>query len=77
MALISRLEAEANLYYNKKCYISLHCDQERTKVYCCRVGSSMNMIFQWFYNKEKKFEEFKFLINGADMYVLTETAKGK
>jgi len=71
------LEAEGNLYFSKKCYIGYHLDNERAKVYCCRVGSNMNLYFNWFYNKEKKFEEFKFLINGGDMYVLTETAKGK
>ena len=71
------LEAEGNLYFSKKCYISLHCDNERAKVYCIKLGRSMNLNFNLFYNKEKKFEEFKFLLNGGDMYVLTETAKGK
>ena len=70
------LECEGNYYYNKKCYIGAHGDLERRRVVCAKCGSSMNLKYQWYQYSKKVKDEFNFVLNSGDMYIMSEKAVG-
>lgn len=71
------LICEGNRYEdNTKNGIGFHGDSERRKVIAVRLGSSMEMHWQWFLNSKPFGERYKFTINGGDMYIMSEKAVG-
>jgi len=71
------LICEGNRYFNlKKCGIGYHGDAERRKVLAFRIGESMNLHFNWFYNYKVVGETLKLTLNNGDMYIMSEKAVG-
>jgi len=71
-----KLEVEGNYYYSKKCYIGYHGDAERKKVFALRLGASMNLKYQWYQYSKKVKDEFNFVFNSGDMYVMSQKTSG-
>jgi hypothetical protein len=71
------LAGEGNFYYDvSKTGISYHCDLERLKVVGIRFGSKMPLHFQWFLNSNPVGQNIKINLEGGDLYVMSEVAKG-
>jgi len=71
------LVAEGNLYFDlKKCGISHHGDSERKKVIAVRLGGSMPLCYQWFFNNEPIGHKIKLMLNHGDIYIMSEIATG-
>ena len=56
--------------------IGPHGDTERVVVACLRVGASMPMKFGMFNNSLMKGKSFQTIINGGDLYFMSEEAVG-
>ena len=69
--------AELNYYHDvTKCGIGYHGDSERKRVICLRLGETMPLKYRWYLqNKPTTFEK-QFIINGGDLYVMSEKAVG-
>ena len=73
----NKLICEGNRYYDlKKCGIGYHGDAERRKVIALSLGSSTKMNWQWFKNSKPVGDPIKFIINGGDIYIMSEKAVG-
>lgn len=73
----TKLQAEGNYYYDiNKCGIGYHGDSERKIVIGVRLGASMPLYYQWFYNSEPIGEKIKIELNGGDVYFMSEKATG-
>lgn len=71
------LAGEGNYYWDvSKTGISMHIDYERKKVIGVRVGNSMPLFFQWFLNSKPVGTKFSIDLDGGDLYVMSEVAKG-
>lgn len=71
------LFAELNYYYdNRKCGIGFHGDSERRIVIGLRIGSSMNLQYQWFHKGEPIGNRIVFNLNHGDLYFMSEKAVG-
>lgn len=69
--------AEGNYYYDPSiCGIGFHGDSERRKVIALRLGSKMNMQYQWFLRSKPIGQRFEFFLKNGDMYVMSEKAVG-
>ena len=62
--------------YGDGCGIGPHGDTERVCVACLRVGESMPMKFGMFWNCKLRGKAFQTIINGADLYFMSEEAVG-
>ena len=56
--------------------IGPHGDTERVVVACLRVGASMPMKYGMFWNCKMRGKSFKTVINGGDLYFMSEEAVG-
>lgn len=71
------LIVEGNQYDNvDKNGIGPHGDTERVLVACLRVGHAMTMKFGMFNNCLMKGKSFQTIINGGDLYFMSEDAVG-
>jgi hypothetical protein len=71
------LVIEGNYYYNvDKCGIGYHGDSERRKTIGVRLGKSFPICFQWYYKSEKVSDVKKIMLNGGDMYIMSEKTTG-
>jgi len=71
------LVAEGNYYYDvSKCGIGFHGDGERRKVIGVRLGASLPLHYQWFYDGKPVGDRVKLLLNHGDWYVMSEKATG-
>lgn len=71
------LIVEGNQYDNvDKNGIGPHGDTERVCVSCLRVGASMPMKFGMFWNCKVRGKPFETVINGGDLYFMSEEAVG-
>ena len=71
------LIVEGNQYDNvSKNGIGPHGDTERVCVSCLRVGESMPMKFGMFWNCKLRGKPFETIINGGDLYFMSEEAVG-
>lgn len=71
------LVGEGNYYYDvSKTGISMHIDSERLKVIGVRLGSSMPLHYQWFLNSKPVGANLKIDLEGGDLYIMSEVAKG-
>lgn len=71
------LLAELNYYYNnRKCGIGFHGDSERRIVIGLRIGSSMDLQYQWFHKGKPVGDKIVVALNDGDLYVMSEKAVG-
>ena len=71
------LAGEGNYYYDvNKTGISFHIDNERKKVIGVRLGNSMPLYYQWYLNSEPIGTKLKIDLDGGDLYIMSEVAKG-
>ena len=71
------LIVEGNQYDDvSKNGIGPHGDTERVCVACLRVGESMPMKFGMFWNCKVRGKPFETIINGGDLYFMSEKAVG-
>ena len=71
------LIVEGNQYDNVRVNgIGPHGDTERVCVACLRVGAPMPMKFGMFWNCKMRGKSFQTIINGGDMYVMSEELVG-
>ena len=71
------LIVEGNQYDNvSKNGIGPHGDTERVCVSCLRIGESMPMKFGMFWNCKLRGKPFETVINGGDLYFMSEEAVG-
>ena len=72
------LLAEGNKYYDvSKCGIGFHGDTERRKIIGLRVGSSMNLHYQWYKKFKPVGNRFEVILNSGDLYVMSDKAGGQ
>ncbi|XWV25979.1 hypothetical protein QJ857_gp1101 [Tupanvirus soda lake] len=73
----SGLVAEGNYYYDvNKCGIGYHGDSERKKVIGVRLGASIPLVYQWYYNGQSVGQRMRFELNHGDIYIMSEKATG-
>lgn len=71
------LVAEGNYYYDiTKCGIGFHGDSERHKVIGIRVGATLPLHYQWFYQSKPVGTRGEILLNHGDIYIMSEKATG-
>jgi hypothetical protein len=70
------LLCEGNYYYDRSCGIGFHGDGERKKVVGVRLGATIPLVFQWFYQKKPASERIVINFNHGDMYVMSEYTVG-
>jgi len=72
------LAGEGNYYFDSsKCGIGWHGDSERKKVVAMRIGVSIPLAYQWYYNGKRIGDIIRFdNINHGDLYVMSEKASG-
>jgi len=72
------LLAEGNKYYDVgKCGIGFHGDTERKKVIGVRVGSDMNLHYQWYKRFKPVGNRFEVILRSGDLYVMSDKAVGQ
>ena len=68
---------EGNKYFDlKKCGIGYHGDSERRKVIAFRLGSKMNIHYNWFFESKNVGNTLKLTLESGDMYIMSEKAVG-
>ena len=73
----NNLEVEGNKYYDiKKCGIGFHGDGERKKVIAGSLGASRPIHWQWYHKCQPIGPRIKFILNGGDMYAMSEKTTG-
>lgn len=71
------LKGEGNYYYDiQKCGIGFHGDSERRKVIALRLGASMTLYYQWFFQGKPVGPRLAVPLHDGDMYVMSEKAVG-
>lgn len=71
------LLAEGNYYYDvSKCGIGFHGDSERRKVVGVRLGATIPLEYQWFYQGGQTCQRIHFELNHGDIYFMSEKATG-
>lgn len=74
---IETLLAELNYYYDiKKTGIGYHGDGERRIVIGMRLGSSMNLKYQWYYKTMPVGKGIEIILNEGDIYAMSDKAVG-
>jgi len=67
----AELVCEGNRYFDlKKCGIGFHGDGERRKVVACRLGSDMDLHFNWFIRSRTVGEKLELTLGNGDMCTL-------
>ena len=71
------LKCEGNLYYDPgKTGIGYHGDTERRKVIGLRLGRSMTIHYNWYYNNIPRGKNVSILLNEGDIYCMSEKTVG-
>lgn len=71
------LVAEGNYYFDiKNCGIGWHGDTERKRVVGIRLGASMPLYFQWYYQRQTISERMGLMLDDGDLYVMSEKTVG-
>lgn len=74
------LVAEGNYYYNKKCSIAYHGDEERNVVIGLRLGeqnANLRLCFRWYKGSLPVSTEIEVQVRAGDIYFMSEKAVGK
>jgi len=73
----ANLYGEGNYYYNpKECGIGYHGDAERRKVVAVRLGATLPLCYQWYYQGNPVGERGYLPINHGDIYIMSDKAVG-
>lgn len=73
----TNLMAEGNYYYDpNKTGIGFHGDAERRIVIALRLGVSIPLHYQWYYQSKSFGERIKLNLNHGDIYIMSEKATG-
>ena len=68
---------EGNRYFDlKNCGIGWHGDSERRKVIGMRLGETMPLCFNWFYQSKSIGNILQIELNNTDIYVMSEKTTG-
>jgi len=68
---------EGNYYYDiTKCGIGMHGDSERRRVIGVRIGATLPLRFQWFYQCKPFGPSMDFNLDHGDQYIMSEKAVG-
>jgi alkylated DNA repair dioxygenase AlkB len=71
------LKCEGNLYYEKgNTGIGYHGDSERRRVIGVRLGGSMTIHYNWFYNSRPRGKNVSLTLNNGDVYCMSEKTVG-
>ena len=71
------LKCEGNLYYSKKdTGIGYHGDAERKRVIGARLGGSMTINYNWYYNNRPRGKNISLTLNSGDIYCMSEKTVG-
>jgi len=71
------IHGEGNLYYDsRKCGIGYHGDTERRLVMAVRLGYTMPLYYQWFYQGTRIGPRLKMQLNHGDLYVMSDKSTG-
>lgn len=71
------LVAEGNYYYDaSKCGIGYHGDAERLYVIGIRLGATIPLTFQWYYNGNSYGQKMRFDLDHGDIYIMSEKTTG-
>ena len=71
------LKGEGNYYYAvNQCRIGYHGDGERRKVPALRLGASLPIHYQWYYQSNPVGSRMSFPLNGGDIYIMSEKTVG-
>lgn len=71
------LKCEGNMYYAPgKTGIGYHGDTERRKVIGLRLGRSMSIHYNWYYNNSPRGKNVSILLNEGDIYCMSEKTVG-
>lgn len=71
------LKAEMNYYYDvDKCGVGYHGDSERKIVICVRLGASIPICYQWYYQGKRVGPRIRLELNHGDVYAMSEKAVG-
>jgi hypothetical protein len=71
------LQGEGNLYYNpKKCGIGFHGDTERRLVIAARLGVTIPLHYQWYYDSQRIGDGMKLELHHGDVYAMSDKATG-
>ncbi|QTF49059.1 hypothetical protein qu_164 [Acanthamoeba polyphaga mimivirus] len=74
---INSLVAEGNYYYDvNKCGIGFHGDSERRIVIGIRLGSTLQLEYQWYQYSNPVGERMTIELNNGDIYFMSEKAVG-
>jgi hypothetical protein len=72
------LVAEGNLYYDvTKCGIGYHGDKERNIAIGLRLGTPINLYFQWYHRTKVVSKRVKIKLKSGDLYIMSTKAVGK
>lgn len=73
----SLIKGEGNYYYDlKKCGIGFHGDAERRWVIGVRLGASIPLHYQWYYDSEEVGRRCVLELNHGDIYIMSDKAVG-
>lgn len=72
-----QLAGELNNYYDiRKMGIGFHGDAERLKVIAVRVGESLPLHYQWFYQNKPIGTRAIISLEHGDMYIMSQKTTG-
>lgn len=73
----TKLIIEGNRYYDvRKCGIGYHGDTERRIVIGVRLGATMPICFQWYFQNQRVGKKMTLNLNHGDFYIMSEKAVG-
>ncbi len=71
------IKAEGNYYYDiSKCGIGFHGDTERRLVVGARMGESLPLDYQWFYQCKPIGSRCRLILGDGDIYFMSDKAVG-
>lgn len=71
------LKCEGNYYYDpSSCGIGFHGDTERMIVVAVRIGTSIPLHYQWYYQKKPVGKRVELVLRHGDMYAMSAKATG-
>ncbi len=74
----SDLAGEGNYYYDvRKCGIGFHGDSERCKVFALRLGTSLPIHYQWFYEGKPVGKRIIVPLHHGNMYIMSQKTVGQ
>jgi len=77
LGITNGLIAEGNLYHDlKKGGIGFHGDTERRIVIGFRVGSEMNLVYEYYHQSKRIGARYEFILGPGDLYAMSNKATG-